>query len=260
MKEKIEKYIKEFVKKYPEVKGTETRWKEPLIAYADAKNPMFLELKKIVVPTHGIPTDFLQDAKTVITYFLPFEGEVVKSNIKGKESSRTWGMAYIETNRLILDLNTYLHEKIQELGYQSTIIPATHNFDVETLISEWSHRHVAYIAGLGKFGLNNMFITEKGCCGRVGSIVTNIKIEATEVKEEEYCLYKTKAICKKCVEGCINGALTVDGYDRHKCYEMCLHNDEYLGDIGVTDVCGKCMVGVPCSFRNPTNPPKISNN
>ncbi|SET09231.1 hypothetical protein SAMN05660297_01377 [Natronincola peptidivorans] len=251
MRETVEKYIKDFVKGYPDTKNTETRWLEPIIAYADAKNESFYQLKEVVTPSHGLPTDFLEDAKTVITYFLPFEEEVVESNIEGKESSRTWGVAYIETNQLIFDLNTYLHEKIQEMDFESTIIPATHNFDEDLLISEWSHRHVAYIAGLGKFGLNNMLITEKGCCGRVGSIVTNLEIPPTEVTEKEFCLYKAKGVCKLCVSGCVNGALQVEGYDRHKCYEMCLYNDKLSGDLGVTDVCGKCMVAVPCSFKNP---------
>ena len=53
---------------------------------------------------------------------------------------------------------------------------ATHNFDEAKLVSYWSQKHVAYMAGLGKFGLHHMIITEKGCCGRLGSIVTNAKI------------------------------------------------------------------------------------
>lgn len=36
-------------------------------------------------------------------------------------------------------------------------------------MSEWSHRHAAYIAGLGIFGINNMLITNKGCVGRIPS-------------------------------------------------------------------------------------------
>lgn len=247
----IQEHITSFVKNYADTKNTQTRWKEPLIAYADARDPMFLELKKVVVDTHAMPTDFLEDAKTVITYFLPFDEEIARSNVEGKVSSKTWGWAYVETNQLIYDLNVYLQEKIMEAGYQTAIIPATHNFDEKLLVSKWSHRHVAYIAGLGKFGLNNMLITAKGTCGRIGSIVTNLEITATKRQEGENCIYKGLGKCKACVSRCVNNALTIDGFDRHKCYEMCLYNDELLGDIGVADVCGKCIVGVPCSFTNP---------
>ncbi|AKL96808.1 hypothetical protein CACET_c33650 [Clostridium aceticum] len=251
MREKIEGHIKTFVKEYPSKKATVTNWQEPLITYGDAKNPMFDKLKEVVTPSHALPTDFLQDAETVIAYFLPFEEAVVKSNIDGRESSEAWGRAYIETNQLIFDLNSYLHDVIETWGYKSTILPATHNFDPKLLISEWSHRHVAYIAGLGKFGINRMLITEKGCCGRIGSVVTNLKIEATEVSEEEFCLYKAKGICERCVKNCVNDALSIDGFDRHKCYEMCLYNDKLLNNMGVADVCGKCMVEIPCSYKNP---------
>ncbi|AOY74879.1 (Fe-S)-binding protein [Clostridium formicaceticum] len=251
MKDQIEVYIKNFVKEYPDKKGTTIKWQEPLIAYGAAKNPMFHKLKEVITPSHALPTDFLQDAETVIAYFLPFEEVVVKSNSNERESSELWGRAYVETNQLIFDLNSYLYDMIGTLGYKSTILPATHNFDQQLLISEWSHRHVAYIAGLGKFGINHMLITEKGCCGRIGSVVTNLKIEVTEIQEEEFCLYKAKGICGKCVKNCVNDALKIDGFDRHRCYEMCLYNDKLLTDIRLADVCGKCMVGIPCSYTNP---------
>lgn len=253
MNHEIEIMIKEFVKHYGEARNVETKWKEPLVAYADAQDKMFFELKDIVSPSHALPTEFLLEAKSVVAYFIPFDEEVVKSNIDGKESSKIWAKAYVETNKLILDLNTFIKNNLEELGYKSNVIPATHNFDEKKLINDWSHRHVAYIAGLGKFGLNNMLITDKGCCGRVGSFVTDLKTEPTKRKDGENCLYKHMNICKKCVDKCVNNALKVDSFDRHKCYEMCLHNAEFHSDINLSDVCGKCLVNVPCSTINPLN-------
>ena len=258
MKANVEKWIKNFVKGYSHEKKALTLWKEPLVAYADAKDEMFGKLKELVSPTHGLPGDFLEDAQTVIAYFIPFTEPVVESNIKGRESSRDWAVAYIETNQLIFDLNMHIQERLKQSGYRSSIIPATHNFDTDKLISDWSHRHVAFIAGLGKFGLNHMLITEKGCCGRIGSIVTNAKIEPTERKEEEFCLYKHNGTCKKCVRRCVAGALHVDSFDRFQCYEMCLRNDNLFKNIALSDVCGKCTVGVPCSFENPVKSKKYS--
>jgi epoxyqueuosine reductase QueG len=137
------------------------------------------------------------------------------------------------------------------MSYQLEIIPATHNFDTQKLISDWSHRHVAYIAGLGKFGLNNMLITDKGCCGRIGTVITNLEIEPAERKDKEYCLYKYNGSCKKCVDRCVNDALTVDGFNRKRCYDMCLANAEIYENIGLSDVCGKCLANLPCSFIDP---------
>lgn len=256
MNSKIEMLIKEFVNHYCDTRNVQTKWKEPLVAYADAEDEMFCRLKDVVSPSHAMPKELLPEAKTVVAYFIPFDEVIVKSNIEGKESSKTWALAYIETNQLILDLNTFIKEELQKLGYKSNIIPATHNFDSRKLISDWSHRHVAFIAGLGKFGLNNMLITDKGCCGRVGSFITDLSTVPTKRRNEEYCLYKHMKVCKKCVDRCVNDALKVDCFDRNKCYEMCLLNDKLYSDLGISDVCGKCLVNVPCST---TNPVKLSN-
>lgn len=247
----LENIIKQFVRHYSETRDIQTKWKEPLVAYADATDEMFYILKEVVSPSHALPIDLLPDAKTVVAYFIPFDENVVKSNIGGKESSKVWAKAYIETNQLILDINIFIKSELEKLGYKSTIIPATHNFDSEKLISDWSHRHVAFIAGLGTFGVNNMLITDKGCCGRVGSFITDLSIEPTKRSNVENCLFKHMNICKKCVDRCVNNALKVDSFDRHKCYEMCLFNAEIHSDIGLSDVCGKCLVNLPCSTINP---------
>lgn len=251
MNNKVQLMIKEFVKYYSETTDVQTRWKEPLISYADSMDELFYSLKHVVSPSHALPKDLLPEAKTVVTYFIPFDEMVIESNIEGRESSEIWAKAYIETNQLILDLNIFIKDELEKLGYKSEITPATHNFDSKQLISNWSHRHVAFIAGLGKFGLNNMLITDKGCCGRIGSFITDLKIEATKREDGENCLYKHIGTCKKCVDRCVNDALTVDGFDRHKCYEMCLYNDKLHPSIGLCDVCGKCLVNIPCSTMNP---------
>ncbi len=133
-------------------------------------------MKEIVAPAHLEPCDLLRGAQTVICYFIPFSEEVVCSNIKGSFSSREWGVAYLETNNLIEDLNQNLKKELSKLGAGAALIPATHNFNEETLLSNWSHRHVAFMAGLGNLGINNMLITEKGCCGRIGSVVTTLEL------------------------------------------------------------------------------------
>lgn len=251
MKNKLEIIIREFVKHYDETKDVQTKWKDPLITYAYAMDEKFYDLKKIVSPSHALPKDLLPEAKTVVAYFIPFDDNIVRSNIEGRECSKIWGQAYIDTNQLILDLNTYIKEELNKLGYKSNIIPATHNFDEKKLISDWSHRHVAFIAGLGSFGINNMLITDYGTCGRVGTFITDLEIEPTKRRNKENCLYKHAKMCKKCVDRCVNDALKVDSFDRHKCYEMCLYNDKYHSDMGLVDVCGKCLVNVPCAIRNP---------
>lgn len=149
MKTVIEGLIKNFVKKYPEKLNTVCKWGEPLITYAAADNKEFYALKKVVGPTHALPKDLLPDAKTVVAYFIPFDQFIIESNVDGRYCSKEWGIAYIETNQLIADLNAYIRDELENLGYESNIITATHNFDVEKLVSDWSHRHITVIVGLG---------------------------------------------------------------------------------------------------------------
>jgi epoxyqueuosine reductase QueG len=232
----------------------DTGWKEPLVAYASADDPLFAMLKQTINPTHALPHDFLPEAQTVIAYFLPFKDDVVDSNIAGHFSSRTWALAYIETNRLIGVINQHLQGQLIALGYKAVFVPANHNFNQKTLLSDWSHRSAAYIAGLGTFGFNHMLITEKGCCGRIGSLITDLELQPTPRYTRELCLYKQDRSCQRCAQKCVNTALGTDGLDKHKCYEMCLINAARFNNLESTaDICGKCLAGVPCSVAAPSS-------
>jgi len=76
MNNKVQLMIKEFVKHYSETKNVQTKWKEPLIAYADSMDSMFYSLKNVISPSHALPKDLLPEAKTVVTYFIPFDNLV----------------------------------------------------------------------------------------------------------------------------------------------------------------------------------------
>ena len=251
MKEKVQNFIKNFVPKYKVENKTLSNWEEPLVGFAKANDPLFLELRSAISETHKLPIDLLEDAETVISYFIPFQKEIAQSNAGGENCSEKWATAYIETNKLIAALNNCLSQELEKANFKSVILPPTHNFDTERLISDWSHKHIAFIAGLGNFGLHQMLITEKGCCGRLGSLITNAKIEPTRRPDKEFCLYKYNQSCQKCVENCVFEALKVDSFDRHKCYEICLSNAKSYSKSGLADVCGKCVCVVPCSFDNP---------
>lgn len=251
MKDKIRTLIDDYVKEYSLKENIKSIWGTPLVAFADADDNMFTSLKQIIKPTHLIPSDVLSSAESVISYFIPFDNSIINSNIKGRYSSKEWALAYVETNDLIANINEYLVRRLNELNYPSKIIPSIHNFDEESLMSNWSQRHVAQIAGLGKFGINNMLITEKGCCGRFGSIITSIKLKPTLRVDKEYCLYKYMGTCKKCLESCVCNALGTDSFDRNKCFDIVMINDKLHPDLPLTDVCGKCCVDLPCSTNIP---------
>lgn len=250
-------WINEFISEYQNKADVETKWREPIIGVANAHDPLYHELKNNIIKTHVLPSDIVPGAESVIVIFVPFAKEIVMSNIDGEESSKEWDYAYIETNNLLKELSSYLYEKITKLGYKASNLPPTYNYDQENLTSDWSHRSSAFIAGIGKFGINNMLITEKGCCGRIGSVITDMKLKPTERVDEEYCLYKAKGICGKCVKQCVNDAFLVNDttieYNKWKCNEQIYDKIIPQYPIGTGDACGKCMCGVPCSFVNPIN-------
>jgi epoxyqueuosine reductase QueG len=252
MKEKIEKLVKNYAKSYSATKRTSTDWEEPLIAFADANDPLFKKLKEVVDAKHALPSDLLGNAKTVIAYFIPFKKETTLSNTKGTKASKKWATAYIETNQLIANVNEALSKMLNACGFKAATTPPTHNFDEKKLTSPWSNKHIAFIAGLGKFGIHHMIITEKGCCGRLGSVVTDAEIAPTKRSSKEFCLNKTNGTCGLCAAKCMFGALKVNELDKYKCYAQCLKNARTYSELGLADVCGKCVANVPCSFTNPS--------
>jgi epoxyqueuosine reductase QueG len=254
VKEEIRAQAARFVQQHAEERKTETRWGPPLVSFASAADPLFSRLREVVSPTHGMPADLLLGARTVVALFIPFERWVARSNIPGSAASREWAVAYIETNRLVAAVGACLAGLLEERGFAVALTPATHNFDEDRLVSDWSHRHVAYVAGLGTFGLNNMLITAAGCCGRLGSFVTSAPVEPDPRPAAEACLHKRGFPCRRCVTRCVNEALFVDRFDRFRCYSKCLENGRLFEHLGKADVCGKCVVGLPCSFTVPADP------
>jgi epoxyqueuosine reductase QueG len=241
------------------------RWRTPLVGFADAQNPEFLKLREIAHPQHVMPWEVIPDAKTVLAYFVPFSEWIGRSNRGEGLASAEWARAYEETNAMFIRLNRHLINMLESNGFTAAVPVEALVFDRVNITCRWSQRHVARLAGLGTFGLNNMLITKSGCCGRYNSVITNMAIEHDGPLKEEYCLYKRNNSCGACVLKCPTGALTKTGFDRVKCFEQCMLNagvhrgygNSYTSKAGEepeesgSDVCGKCLIGVPCTFRCP---------
>jgi epoxyqueuosine reductase QueG len=226
-------------------------WREPLFAYVAADESALQELKSSVSKSHLLPTDILPDAKSIVAFFIPFSAEVEESNRDGRHASALWAESYIATNEAIREIGNNVERLLSDNGYAVGKIPATHNFDEKTLISDWSHRHIAQIAGLGSFGINNMLITDSGCCGRVGTLIANCELTPTAIRTQERCLSKLKGTCGVCRRRCVTNAFRDSGFDRQRCYGMCLENAALRRATGYADVCGKCVVGIPCALNEP---------
>ena len=236
---------------------TVTEYRPPLTGFADALDPDFLKLRMLVNQSHKLPMDILPEARTVVSFFIPFTRKVVAANERHQSVAEEWAIAYSETNRLIEEICSSLAIILGKEDVKAKWEPPTYNFDKESMTSYWSHKSVAKIAGLGSFGLNQMLITDSGCAGRLGSIIIDAAITPPPKSDIQRCLHLIDKSCVACVERCPNNALTVAGLDKHRCYQRCLEADrayshlaESRGLRGPFDVCGKCSLG-PCSLEAP---------
>jgi len=230
----------------------ETTYRKPLVGFARSQDPIWKRLRLEVEPTHLMPEELLPGAKSAVAFFIPFSKEIVRANREGEAMAPSWGKGYIELNNLINSITAEVAEKLKALGVNSAAQPSTHNWNSETLVSRWSHRSIAYICGLGSFGLNRLLITDSGCAGRCGSFLIDAELEPTPRENKERCLYLRDGSCKICVNSCPVGALTIEGegrcadIDKHgKCYPRLLSNEEWSG----ADACGKCICSGPCALK-----------
>ena len=248
-------FLEERVTKYPTDKNTIKWWRKPLLVTAKIDN-RFQALPEIAAEGHMLPRELMPTAKSLVVFFLPFIKELVDENTPGKFPCRNWGLAYESTNTLIGFLSDGIKNYLAAQGYMSELTPATHNFDEVRLVSRWSHKHLAHLAGLGRFGVNAQMITPMGCAGRLGSLVTDAELgDNPLVGPEELCLYKRGEECLQCVKQCPVSAVIEKGtgIDRKRCWDRLkfnLKNTEALAGLQEnTHVCAKCAVGLPCSFN-----------
>jgi epoxyqueuosine reductase len=207
LKNKIENIIKEAAAN----PDTETRYREPLVGYASASDPIFDEMKKIIGPHHLHPEEIFLGAKTVVSFFLPFEKDLVELNWKSQEPVKEWIQAKSETDRLIGEINEKLKAELAKEGIEAVVPSTVFDYKNKGFDIAWSHKSAAYAAGLGTFGVHHMLITKAGCAGRFGTILISAEIPPTPRPTEEFCRYKKGEKCLVCVDRCPAGALSARG-------------------------------------------------
>lgn len=254
--QEIRRLCQEFVSGYRGTRSGNLWWRAPILASAEVDD-RFEMLPGIAAPDHLHPRELLPSARSLIVFFLPFVEDLAVENGPGDTPCRNWGIAYVETNELIVALCQHIQDHLQGLGYSCAVAPPTHNFDPLALTSRWSHKHLGHLAGLGRFGHNAQLITPRGCAGRLGSLVTEAVLGDSPlvVEGREVCLQKAGEECLECVARCPVGALSRDGLDRHRCWRRLRWNRKNAGSLdGLpenTHVCGKCVVVLPCSHVDP---------
>jgi epoxyqueuosine reductase QueG len=225
-------------------------FQEPLVGIASANDPLFIKLKhkEVVGPHHMTPTEWLPKAKTVISYFLPFSLRVRQSNHANDGLPSTeWLYGRIEGESFNNAMRKFLTEEIIKSGGKAIAPLHDPRYKVTDRRSNWSERHVAYIAGLGTFNLGKSFITKKGCAGRFGSVITDLSLSPTVRPYQD--IYEYCNNCGACIKRCPVFAISKNGKDHSPCADFVnAMKKKFEPRYG----CGKCQTSVPCETRIPS--------
>lgn len=251
----LKTFAADFVAAEPERLGSDGWWRPPLLVCARLDS-RFDELPRMAYRDHLHPRQLLPTARSILVCFLPFRKSLVKENRSGQRPCRNWAVSYVQTNDLIGRLTKALGDLLGQQGFKSGLTPATHNFDEAALMARWSHKHLGWLAGLGRFGMHRMLITPAGCAGRLGSLVTEAELgDHPLIETNEACLLKFGKPCGRCIASCPIEALKEDDFDRRACWDRLKENRRsmaYFAELPeTTHVCGKCVALMPCSFKNP---------
>ncbi len=228
---------------------------EPVVAFGDALDSYFFQLKAPdVVGTHfKLPQEWLEDARTVISYFCPFTESVRNSNKKNfAYPSDEWMHGRIEGEVFLKSLGAHIVGLLKASGYDA-LLPGSdkrlsNDIDGNRYTSNWSERHVAYTCGLGTFSLSGGLITKKGVAGRFGSVVTNWRADEYTLRDYDGP-YEHCSMCGLCVEHCPAGAISLESGKKHPpCSDFL---DRVRADRTPYYGCGKCQIDVPCEDQIP---------
>ena len=233
----------------------------PLFGYAAAADPLFAQFKTpgIIGEHFVLPGEWLNGAQTVISAFLPFTEAVKKANGANMDwPADEWLHARIEGQAFMAKLIHHAAEHLEKEGF-AALVPLTdkrfsskhpHVHDATSqdfYTSNWSERHVAYVCGLGTFGLSKGLITKKGVAGRFMSLVTTAFFEPSERPYASIDAYCTR--CGACIRNCPAKAISLEKGKEHPVCSTFI--DRTMEQCKPRYGCGKCQVKVPCESNIP---------
>lgn len=220
----------------------------PLVGVADAADTLWSKLKdpEVIGPRHMSPVEWLQDAKTVISYFLPYNERVREANRIKDVTASEWLYGRWEGEMFNQALLDFIVKTVKKAGGYAIAPVQDKRFKVLERRSNWSERHVAFVAGLGTFSLSRSLITKFGCAGRFGSVIVDLDFESTHRDYKAFDEYCTK--CGACAKRCPPHAIDENGKDNAIC---AVYLDRQKKIYNPRYGCGKCQAGVPCENRIP---------
>ncbi len=159
------------------------------------------------VPEPFHPRSIYPQAASVIVIGLPVHLPVLETT-----PSIYYHELYRTLNRILDERTFQIAEWLNQAGHPSIFVPRDGYGNLEVLLKNpvafFSHRHAAYLSGLGTFGVNNMILTPGyGPRIRFGTIFTSAVLPPDPTMENDLCIR-----CMRCVEMCPSRALPGEAY------------------------------------------------
>jgi epoxyqueuosine reductase len=249
---------------------------EPLVGFVRGNDAIFTELKKIIGPHHFAPEEIMQwqaeknsvpppaaEDLSVVSFVLPITKKTKKENAQAKEwLSERWAQTRLIgemfSQAIVKEMVTLLMSKgILAIAPDVTPLFNKKRYPEVGWASPWSHRHIAYAAGLGTFGMHDFLITEKGSSHRLGSFVVNLSLKPNRKRPEDvnaFCLQYQGIECLKCATRCPVAAITAENaHDKETCYQRVAQSMKHCNKHYHIFIygCGLCATGVPCESHIP---------
>lgn len=256
--------------------GGEPAWGTPLVGFSRGDDPYYPRFKADIGPFLWPPEEAFAlgwpdasaaaDELTVISWVLPqttatLADQRAETELPAERWSRSrhFGEGFNEA------LRRHLVEALGRVGIAAVAPALLPGFAYRMserfwLASNWSERHVAFVSGLGTFGLSDGLITPVGKAMRCGSVVARVDLPPTPRRyssHQAWCLYYARGTCRACARRCPADAISEAGHDKQKCHAYlrevtAVHAKAALG-VEVTP-CGLCQVKIPCEREIPLFP------
>jgi len=197
-------------------------------------------LTKDTVPRCSSPSEIMHGSRSVISIGIPIQRAILAT-----APSSYYSEHYRTVNMMLDHAAQRIAMELNILGHPSVSVPRDGYVGIDGLRKDpssfFSHRHSAYLAGMGTFGVSGMLITgDRGPRIRFTSVITAAELPYGMPLKEQLC---TK--CFRCTNTCPEGAVASGEYpekltDKGKCVEY----SAILRNKGCSP-CGRCIYVCP---------------
>lgn len=248
-------------------------WQPPLVGVAAGDDPYYDFLKEHIGDFHWDPSEVFalkydntpaSDLRVVSVAFPQTEETLKLQRNETVFPCDNWVVSRGEWEPLIKEFCSKLEFHLERKQIRCAFIdlqPQFHREESKNLgiASVWSHRHSAYAAGLGTFGLSDGFITEKGKAVRLTSFIVEASLPITKRRylgHHDWCLYYQNGSCGACIQRCPVHAISAQGHNKNACND---YEDTAIAQYWPSHIqqgnyifgCGLCQAGVPCQNKRP---------